>query len=76
MKEPAPSDDRLRRFGSSVREHRKGLGLSQEALAEAARLDQTYVSGIETGRRNPTLRVLFRLADALDRSPADLLSGV
>ena len=79
MERPAPdptTDDRLRRFGASVRAHRHGLGLSQERLAERAGLDQTYLSGIETGRRNPTLRVVLRLADALGRGPDELLAGV
>jgi len=39
--------------------------LSQEQLAERAGLDRTYVSGVERGRRNPTLDVLQRLANAL-----------
>lgn len=80
MERPAPhdtsSDERLRRFGASVRARRHGLGWSQEKLAEVAGLDQTYVSGVETGRRNPTLRVVFRLADALGRGPSELLAGV
>jgi transcriptional regulator with XRE-family HTH domain len=41
------------------------LRLSQEQLAERAGLDRTYVSGVERGRRNPTLDVLQRLANAL-----------
>ena len=73
--DPTP-DDRLRRFGASVRSYRHGLGLSQERLAERAGLDQTYLSGIETGRRNPTVRVILRLADALGRGPDELLAGV
>ena len=84
MERPAPPDpssdgspdERLRRFGASVRARRRGLGWSQERLAEAAGLDQTYVSGIETGRRNPTLRVVLRLADALGWPPSELLDGV
>ena len=63
-------------LGPVVRERRRALGLSQERLAERAGLDRTYVSGIETGRRDPTLRVVLRLADALGRPPADLLGGV
>jgi transcriptional regulator with XRE-family HTH domain len=40
--------------------------MSQEALAEAAGLDRTYVAGIERGERNPTLASLLRLTTALD----------
>ena len=52
-------------FGPAVRHHRELLRLSQEELAERAGLDRTYVSGIERGRRNPTLEVQQRLADGL-----------
>ena len=48
-----------------MRRHRELVRLSQEDLADRAELDRTYVSGIERGRRNPTLKVLQRLADAL-----------
>ncbi len=52
-------------LGPAVRQHRALLRLSQEQLAERAGLDRTYVSGVERGRRNPTLDVLQRLANAL-----------
>ena len=61
-----------RAFGEAVRTRRTELGLSQEALGERARLDQTYLSGIERGRRNPSLDVIVRLAAALDLSPGEL----
>lgn len=41
------------------------MRLSQEDLAERAKLDRTYVSGIERGKRNPSLRILQRIAGAL-----------
>jgi len=52
-------------FGQAVRKHREIVRLSQEDLADRANLDRTYVSGIERGRRNPTLDVLQRLSTAL-----------
>ena len=68
------SDDFTARkqFGAVVRGFRTDAGLSQEALATAASLDRTYISGIERGIRNPTLEIIVRLADALDRQPCDL----
>ena len=42
----------LTRFGLNVRRRREAIGLSQEALAEKADLDRTYISGIERGARN------------------------
>lgn len=48
-----------------MRQHRELLRLSQEELADRASMDRTYVSGIERGTRNPTLKVQQQLADAL-----------
>lgn len=44
---------------------RKERGWSQEALADAAGLDRTYISGIERVVRNPTITVVERIAQAL-----------
>lgn len=52
-------------FGAAVRQHRMLVRLSQEDLADRAGLDRTYVSGIERGKRNPSLRILQKVADAL-----------
>jgi transcriptional regulator with XRE-family HTH domain len=52
-------------FGQAVRQHRELVRLSQEDLADRAKVDRTYVSGIERGKRNPTLDVLQRLSTAL-----------
>lgn len=50
----------------NVRHFRKVKGISQEELAHLTDLDRTYISGIERGIRNPTIRVLEKLAIALD----------
>ena len=61
-----PKRDRvLRSFGQSVAKHRRANNLSQEALAEKADLDRTYVSDIERGVRNPGVKNVVRLAKAL-----------
>lgn len=60
--------------GRNVRRLRQAKGLTQEQLAFEAKLDLTYVGGIERGRRNPSLEVLVRLATALDVRPAQLLA--
>jgi transcriptional regulator with XRE-family HTH domain len=56
-----------------VRALREERGLSQENFAHVAGLDRTYVSGIERGRRNPTLDIIVQLAAALEVPPSDLL---
>ena len=66
---------RIAAFGEAVRRRRKHLGLSQEALGFVSGLDRTYVSGIERGVRNPTLRIIWRLAEALSTTPSALFKA-
>jgi transcriptional regulator with XRE-family HTH domain len=60
-------------FGISVREARRRLRLSQEALGELCHLDRTYISGVERGVRNPTVLSIWRIANALQVLPSELL---
>jgi transcriptional regulator with XRE-family HTH domain len=69
-------EDLRRPFGRRVRALREKRGLSQEALAERADLHWTYISGVERGRRNPSLNVVGRIARALNVTPSELLSGI
>ncbi len=62
------------RLGANVKRLRQAKGLSQEELAFEADMHRTYVSGIERGRRNPTITVLERLANALKATSSDLLN--
>lgn len=59
--------------GQNVKALREAKGLSQEELAHRADIHVTYLSGVENGRRNPTILVLERIANALDVSPSQLL---
>ena len=52
-------------FGRNVRRARQQKKLTQEQLAFEAEIDLTYVGGIERGKRNPSLLVMARIADAL-----------
>jgi CheY-like chemotaxis protein/DNA-binding XRE family transcriptional regulator len=61
------------RFGASVRNLRHRMGISQEALADHAGLHRTYITGIECGVRNVTLKSIEKLAGALNVSTATLL---
>jgi transcriptional regulator with XRE-family HTH domain len=60
-------------FGRAVRARREALGLSQEALAERCDLDRTYISGVERGRRNPTVQAVFRIGLGLNTPPSELM---
>ena len=63
-------------FGLNIRRLREERALTQEALAEKASLDPTYISGIERGVRNPSILSLVRVAKALGVTAADLMDGV
>ena len=60
-------------LGVNVRHHRKLKGLSQEELALEAGMERSYVSDLERGTRNPSVRALGRLAYALGIPPHELL---
>jgi len=65
--------DMRRIVGSNVRKLRLEKDLTQERFAELSGLAQQYISGLELGRRNPTVVTLYELAVALGVQPADLL---
>jgi transcriptional regulator with XRE-family HTH domain len=52
---------------------RKEKSFTQERFAETSGFTQQYVSGLERGRRNPTVVTLFHLASALGVSHVDLV---
>jgi transcriptional regulator with XRE-family HTH domain len=60
-------------FGVVLRRLRKEAKLTQEALALDAGVERNFVSLIERGANQPTIRVLFKLAAGLHLSPAKLV---
>ncbi len=62
-----------RQFGKKVREVRLKQGLSQGDVARKLNLHRSYVSGIERGVRNPSLKVVQKIAKALEAKVSDLL---
>lgn len=52
---------------------RREKGLTQEEVAARSGLSQQYISGLESGRRNPTLISIYDLAQALGVSHVDLV---
>jgi transcriptional regulator with XRE-family HTH domain len=61
-------------FGRNVRKYRQQKKLTQEQLAFEAEIDLTYIGAIERGKRNPSLLVMARIADALAVQLPKLLS--
>jgi transcriptional regulator with XRE-family HTH domain len=65
--------DLVRLLGRNVRAARLARGLSQEQLAFEAEMKRSYLSDLERGNRNPSVRALGRLAEALGVEPPELL---
>ncbi|HUZ32276.1 MAG TPA: helix-turn-helix transcriptional regulator [Xanthobacteraceae bacterium] len=61
-------------MGKNVRRLRQQNGMTQEELAFEAKIDLTYIGGIERGKRNPSLLVMARIADALSVSLTRLVA--
>ena len=60
-------------FGVAVRTRRLRLGLSQERLADRAKLHRTYIGSIERGERNVSLANIVAIAQALSVTASRLL---
>jgi transcriptional regulator with XRE-family HTH domain len=60
--------------GEMLFARRKALGLSQDAVAEAAGIGQTTISRYESGKTSPTADHLKLLAAALKCEPGDFFS--
>ena len=65
--------DIKKKFGIKVKTLRIEKGWSQEKLALTADLDRTYVPGIEAGRRNVSIVVIEKIANALNVEIIELL---
>lgn len=61
-------------FGQRVRRIRRSEGMSQEDLADKARLHRTYISSLERGQRNVGLDNIHALARALGVSVRELFA--
>ena len=70
------SDIVCKSFGKKVRILRLSAGLSQEQLANLCELDRTYIGGIERGERNPALKNIYRIAQALGVSLSELFEKI
>jgi transcriptional regulator with XRE-family HTH domain len=63
-------------FGQALRSLRTKRKWTQTDLALRADVDRNYVSLIELGRNSLSVRLMFRLCDALDITPSDMLKDV
>ncbi len=59
--------------GANIRKARLAAGMTQEELAERSGFSQQYISGLERGKRNPTIVSVYELALALGVSHEELV---
>jgi transcriptional regulator with XRE-family HTH domain len=65
-----------KRLGESISFYRKKNKLSQEELAAVSDIDRTYLAQIESGRANPTIKILNKLSRSLRVKLKKLFEGV
>ena len=65
--------DMRKLVGRNFQQIRQKKGLTQEHIAEISGFSQQYISGLEQGRRNPTVVTLYELAKALGVSHMELV---
>jgi transcriptional regulator with XRE-family HTH domain len=71
---PEPWDTQLQALGGFIRTQRKLANLSLRQLAEMTSLSNPYLSQIERGLHQPSVRVLKLISEALDVSAETLLA--
>lgn len=65
-----------RKFGLVIKELRLEKGLSQESLANQSDIDRTYISDIEKGERNISLKIIAQLSKTLQISLSGLFKKI
>ena len=60
---------------NTIRERRKGLGMSQEELAKRCGVSRQTINAIENNKYDPTLALAFRLAGVLETTVDVLFCG-
>lgn len=65
-------EDKCKLFAKNIKKYRESKGYSKTKLAELADCDLTYIGKIEKSEKYPNLRMIFKLAEALDIPTKDL----
>jgi transcriptional regulator with XRE-family HTH domain len=77
MPTPSPKhahDPALVALGETIRSLRKAQGISQEELAHRSQVDRAYMSSIERGTQNPGVMTIFRIAEGMNISVAEIFA--
>ena len=75
MKKP-PNESLLKALAAEIKSLRTGLGVSQEELAHRAGLNRTFIGRLEVAQTQPSLTVLFQLANALEVDAVELVANI
>ena len=62
--------------GMVIQRYREKCGLSQEVVSGLADIGRTHLSAIERGVRKPTLDTLFKIAEAMNIEPCELVKAI
>lgn len=62
------------KFGQNLKHIRKRMNMTQEELATKMKISQSYLSDIENGRKNLSIKTVKKLADSLGLSVNDLFN--
>lgn len=73
MKKSGTGMNRVEALGVVIRDTRMGMSISQEKLAEVAKIHRNAIGRIERGEVEATVGTLCRIADALDVAPSALM---
>ena len=65
----------LKRVGSRIKELRNEQSMSQQKLATKAEIDRTYLTGVEAGKRNISIKNLEKILKALGISFEDFFES-
>lgn len=68
--------DMRKLVGRNFNRLRKENGFTQEEVEARSGFSQQYLSGLEQGRRNPTIITLYELSQALGVSHMDLVKPI
>ena len=62
--------------GQVIQRYREQRGLSQEVLSGLADIGRTHLSAIERGVRKPTLETFFKISEALEVAPSEIMAEI
>jgi len=65
----------LGNLGDAIRARRQELGMSQEALADAAGINRTHMGEVERGKRNISFMGVVKIAKAMDAKASDIIAA-